>query len=208
MQALYARNVSDFDIQASDNVIKVSTDLEPELFFHIKLLTRVQTLGSSWYSHPYKIPWVPLQVTLNLTFRYPFILLKVLQQAGQGSVKSNFLWGVFLCSPGVRCHISNARDISSISDCGAKTPYATQWSPKKNFFNCFKVLSGQLDVWLTPLSATSLPRLSVFYIFPGIMWKGGLQSSYLKLNHHKTQKVSCSNRLHIVSKRLSGQCDR
>ena len=39
------------------------------------------------------------------------------------------------------------------------------------------------------------------------MWKGGLQSSYLKLNHHKTQKVSCSNRLHIVSKRLSGQCD-
>ena len=126
MQALYARNVSDFDIQASDNVIKVSTDLEPELFFHVKLLTRVQTPGSSWYSHPYKIPWVPLQVTLNLIFSYSFILLKVLQQAGQGGCEIKFSLGVFLCSPGVRCHTSNARDASSISDCGAKIPYATR----------------------------------------------------------------------------------
>lgn len=105
MQALYARNVSDFDIQASANVIKVSTDLEPELFFHIKLLTRVQTLGSSWYSHSYKIPWVPLQVTLNLTFNYSFILLKVLQQAGQGDCEIKFsLRGLPLQSRGKMPH--------------------------------------------------------------------------------------------------------
>ena len=30
-------------------------------------------------------------------------------------------------------------------------------------------------------------RLSFLY-FPWDLWKGGLQNSYLKLNHHKTQK--------------------
>ena len=74
-------------------MIKVFTDLELELFFHIKLITCVQTPASSWYSDPYKIPWIPLQVTLNLTFSYSFILLKVLHQAGQGDCETKFLWG-------------------------------------------------------------------------------------------------------------------